>query len=281
MLALLLAAALAADSTPSCATDLALLDRKMHENYAGYTLELRGERLRRFAIMKAAMQARGEHDHRRPLLLRTARLHRLVRRSASVHLAEWPRRFGGDCTAGWRGRPSDAERIGCSRLLSPQQRQARSHRRHLVRPWVTRRHRPRFGLGPRRIRGRRPVERHEYVGSGRRSGADHAPRRRDLRRRSVGTQLLAPPSPGWRCLPARAASTLAGNLGKEYPVAAADSGTLDPVDPHRPVLYRRNGTLVFAIPSHDGFRAVIDSMVAAPRDGAEPRRPDDHRPAWQ
>jgi hypothetical protein len=29
------------------------------------------------------------------------------------------------------------------------------------------------------------------------------------------------------------------------------------------VLYRRNGTFVFAIPSHDGFQPVIDSMVAA------------------
>ncbi len=54
-----------------------------------------------------------------------------------------------------------------------------------------------------------------------------------------------------------------GIWGKAFPVAAADSGTLDPVDPHCPVLYRHTGTLVFAIPSHDGFKSVIDSMVAA------------------
>jgi C-terminal processing protease CtpA/Prc len=56
-----------------------------------------------------------------------------------------------------------------------------------------------------------------------------------------------------------------GIWGKEFPVPAADSGTLDPVDPHRPTLYRRNGTLVFAVPSNDGFKSVIDSMVAAHR----------------
>ena len=48
-------------------------------------------------------------------------------------------------------------------------------------------------------------------------------------------------------------------------MSAADTNTLDPVDPHRPVLYKRNGTLVFAIPYRDGFKAVIDSMVEAHR----------------
>ena len=56
-----------------------------------------------------------------------------------------------------------------------------------------------------------------------------------------------------------------GIWGKAFPVSAADTNTLDPVDPHRPVLYKRNGTLVFAIPSHNGFKAVIDSMVEAHR----------------
>lgn len=59
-LALVLAAA-PADSTPDCATDLALLDRKLHEDYAGYTLELRGARLRQFAAMKGTMQTRAAH----------------------------------------------------------------------------------------------------------------------------------------------------------------------------------------------------------------------------
>ena len=58
-----------------------------------------------------------------------------------------------------------------------------------------------------------------------------------------------------------AAATLAGIWGKEFPVPAADSGTLDPVDAHRPVVYRKNGTLVFAIPSHNGFKPALDSLV--------------------
>ena len=57
-----------------------------------------------------------------------------------------------------------------------------------------------------------------------------------------------------------------GIWGKEFPVPAADAGTLDPVDPHRPVLYRRNRTFVFAIPSHNGFGRVVDSLVNANRD---------------
>src|SRR5690349_19640743 len=49
-----------ADSTLSCATNLALLERKMHLDYAGYTLELRGDRLTKFAAMKRAAQLRAE-----------------------------------------------------------------------------------------------------------------------------------------------------------------------------------------------------------------------------
>jgi hypothetical protein len=56
-----------------------------------------------------------------------------------------------------------------------------------------------------------------------------------------------------------------GIWGKEYPVLAADSGTLDRTDPHRPVVYRRNGTLVFAIPSHNGFKLALDSLIARHR----------------
>jgi hypothetical protein len=46
------------DTLPDCSTDLDLLERKIHQNYAGYVLELRGDRLTRFASMKAAAQTR-------------------------------------------------------------------------------------------------------------------------------------------------------------------------------------------------------------------------------
>ena len=51
-----LPAAAAADSLPSCSTDLDRLEHKLQQDYAGYTLELRGERLSRFAAMKTAAQ---------------------------------------------------------------------------------------------------------------------------------------------------------------------------------------------------------------------------------
>src|SRR5690349_2573515 len=44
--------AAARDTLLTCRTDLSLIDRKLHEDYAGYTLELRGARLRAFAAMK-------------------------------------------------------------------------------------------------------------------------------------------------------------------------------------------------------------------------------------
>src|SRR5689334_19249160 len=48
------------DSTRPCSTTLALLERTMHLDYAGYTLELRGDRLTRFAAMKSAAQQRAD-----------------------------------------------------------------------------------------------------------------------------------------------------------------------------------------------------------------------------
>src|SRR5215471_14251622 len=51
------------DTLPNCSTDLDLVERKIHQNYAGYTLELRGERLARFASMKAAAQTRARQTN--------------------------------------------------------------------------------------------------------------------------------------------------------------------------------------------------------------------------
>jgi len=53
-----------------------------------------------------------------------------------------------------------------------------------------------------------------------------------------------------------------GLWGKEFPVAKADSGLLDPKDPHRPTLMVRHGTIVVSVPSHDpSFKARLDSLV--------------------
>ena len=53
-----------------------------------------------------------------------------------------------------------------------------------------------------------------------------------------------------------------GIWGKEFPVARADSGLLDPVDAHRPTLVARDGTVIVSIPSHDGSnKQILDSLV--------------------
>ena len=55
-----------------------------------------------------------------------------------------------------------------------------------------------------------------------------------------------------------------GMWGKEFPVAASDRGWLDPTDAHRPTLVARSGTVIVSIPSHDGpYKAVLDSLIRA------------------
>ena len=44
-------------------------------------------------------------------------------------------------------------------------------------------------------------------------------------------------------------------------------------------VYRKNGTLVFAIPSHNGFKPVLDSLVARHRAELSVGGPAHHRPA--
>jgi hypothetical protein len=55
-----------------------------------------------------------------------------------------------------------------------------------------------------------------------------------------------------------------GIWGKAFPVPAADSGTLDPADVHRPTLAVRHGAVVISMPSHDpAYKPVLDSLLAA------------------
>jgi len=55
-----------------------------------------------------------------------------------------------------------------------------------------------------------------------------------------------------------------GMWGKAFPVPAADSGLLDPVDPHRPTLVVRPGAVVISMPSHDpAYKRALDSLVSA------------------
>lgn len=53
-----------------------------------------------------------------------------------------------------------------------------------------------------------------------------------------------------------------GIWGKAYPVAAADSGLVDPADAHRATLVVRGTTPVISIPSHDPtYKGALDSLL--------------------
>jgi hypothetical protein len=260
------ATATGGDSTLSCATDLALLERKVHLDYAGFTLELRGDRLRDFAAMKARLQPRADRAAGDDACYEVLRdfvdwfddPHLFVYQSTALDTAETSRR------------------AGAVEHRAIDERAVRAYyQRHLASLdpvegiWYDRGLRVAIlhdsARGPNEFVAVilasdttlwRPGDVRAHFGRRRDGSYDVRLSERNFarvrRRGEVYRHVLLRLSPGiW---------------GKEYPVPASDSGTLDPVDPHRPVLYRRNGTLVFAIPSHDGFRVVIDSMVNANRD---------------
>lgn len=261
-ISLLLLLIAASDSAPSCATDLALLDRKLHDNYAGYTLELRGDRLRQFAAMKATVQQRADRatgddcyfvlrdftdwfDDPHLFIYQSAELDSADsrRRQAAVARrtltepaarAYFTRRGARlDPIEGiWYDRglrvaivPDSAKGAGhfVAVLLAAD---TSSWTPGSVRAFIVRRHDGSYDVD---LSARNYAVAHRHA--------------------AIYRHVLLRMSPGiW---------------GKAFAVPAADSGTLDPIDPHRPVLYRRNGTMVFAVPSHDGFKAMLDSMVAA------------------
>jgi len=264
-LALLLATA-PSDSAPSCAADLAMLERKMHDNYAGYTLELRGEHLRQFAAMKAAMQQRADSASGdgcyfvlRDFVDWFDDPHLFVYQIADVDSAETSRRAAAVAKRG-------VTEAGARHYF--QQRGTRLDPIEGI--WYDRGLRVAIVPDSAKGAGRfvavllasdtttwTPGSVRAYIAK-RRDGAYDV----DLSQPNYSVSHLR--GEIYRHVLLRLSP---GIWGKAFPVPAADTGTLDPVDPHRPVLYERNGTMVFAIPSHDGFKAVIDSMVAAHASG--------------
>jgi transposase len=240
---------LSSEPPPSCATDLALLERKLHLDYAGYTLELRGDRLRAFAAMKAAAQLRADSttgDACYVVLRDFAEWfddpHLFIFENSAVDTAETARRAA---TVERRNVSEEAARAyfrAHARTLDP-----------IEGIWYDRG--LRVAIVPDSARGRSAfaaiLQASDTsiwpVGAVRARITRRAPNSYDVllcernyalmhRRAEIFRHVLLRLSPGiW---------------GKEFPIPAADSGTLDPVDAHRPVLYRRNGTLVFAIPSN-------------------------------
>jgi hypothetical protein len=261
--ALLAVALLAAppDSTPSCSTSLALLERTMHLDYAGYTLELRGDRLKRFAGMKAALQERADRtrgddcyfvlrdfaawfDDPHLFVYQTMRVdtaesrrraERVERRTVTEESArEYYRRRG--------ARLAPIEGIWYDRgmrvAVVPDSSLGAGHWVALLLTSDT------TGWSPGAVRARFT----RRAGGGYDAEVSERNYAHAYRRAEIYRHVLLRFSPGiW---------------GKEFPVAPADSGTLDPVDPHRPFVYRKNGTIVYAIPSHNGYKPALDSLVA-------------------
>jgi len=254
-----------ADTSLSCAADLALLERKMHLDYAGYAMELRGQRLRDFAEMKAAAQARADSTRGEACYFV---LRDFVDWFDDPHLFLYERAVID--SAETRRRAATVER----RSISEQDARAYfRNRRSRLDPiegiWYDRGLRVAIVPDSSRL----PNGYVAVVLAGDTIGWPPGAVRARITRRDGNKYDVALSTPSYAQVHRRGViyrhvvlRLSPGIWGKEFPVAPVDSGTLDPVDPHRPVLYRRNGTMVFAIPSHDGFRGVIDSLVNANRD---------------
>jgi hypothetical protein len=243
---------------------LALLERKMHLDYAGYTLELRGDRLMQFATMKRALQERADRTRGddcyfvlRDFVEWFDDPHLFVFQSTRLDTAETARR---------------AATVERRNLTEPAARDYYRRRGTRLDPiegiWYDRGMRvavvPDSALGPGRFVA-------VMLSSDTSLWSAGAVRARFTRRAGGGYDAIVA-EPNYARAHRRAQihrhvllRFSPGIWGKEFPVPAADSGTLDPVDPHRPVVYRRNGTLVFAIPSHNGFKPPLDSLVAQHR----------------
>lgn len=259
---LLLLGAAPTDSTPSCSADVAALNRKLQQDYAGYTLELNGERLQQFTVMKSKLEARAARTVGdacyyvlRDFVDWFDDPHVFIYQFASIDSAESSRRRASVATRGLTEKSARAYFAQRGAKLDPIEGIWYDRALHVAIVPDSAKGPGRFVavmLAPdtstwsagsvRAFIARRPDGSYDVDLSGRDYSVRHL-------HGAIYRHVLLRLSPGmW---------------GKAFPVPAADSGTLDPVDPHRPVLYRRNGTLVFAIPSHDGFKPVIDSMVAA------------------
>ena len=254
-----------ADSTLSCATNLALLERKMMLDYAGYTLELRDERLTQFATMKRAAQQRADRTTGDDCYFVLNDFvewfddpHLFVYQSTRLDTAETTRRAAA------------VTRLNVTEASAREYYRRRAARLDPIEGiWYDR------GL-------RVAVLPDSALGAGHFVAVMLSSDTSTWRPGAVRARFTRRPNGGYDAQVAEPNHALAhrnaaiyrhvllrfspGIWGKEFPVAPADSGTLDPVDPHRPVVYRRNGTLVFAVPSHSGFKPALDSLVANHRD---------------
>ena len=256
----------AGDSTPTCLQDLEGLNRTVQADYAGFRLEITGTRREAFDRMLAGLQKRavGASGDGCLTILQSytnffADPHLFIFQSTRLDSAESARRA------------AQVERLPGG--VESAQAYLRNHADHLdpiegvwgasgLRVAVVREP----GRGPRSfvavvfdgdtsawtpgtVRGR-------FVKTGDNQYDGEVFERnfaRRLVRPAIYKRVLLRFDPGmW---------------GKESPVLAADSGLVDPVDPHRATLVIRSGVPILSIPSHDPtYQPVLDSLLATNRD---------------
>lgn len=253
------------DSSLSCETNLALLERRMMLDYAGYTLELRGDRLTAFAAMKREAQrkastADGDDCYfvLRDFIAWFDDPHLFLFESTRLDSAETSRRAASVARAGVTEASARAYFARRGPRLDP-----------IEGIWYDRGLRVAIVPDSQAGAGRFVAVMLSSDSSTWQPGAIRArfaPRpdgRYDAEVRETNHAVVHRRGEIFRHVVLRLSP---GMWGKAFPVAPADTATLDPVDPHRPVVYRRNGTLVFAIPSHNGYKRALDSLVAQYRD---------------
>ena len=255
-----------ADSTPTCAQDLEALDRRLQADYGGFQLEIRGTRRAAFDRMLGELRPRATRatgDACFAILRAYADFfddpHVFIYQSTRLDTAETSRRAAGadhvaltadDALAYFRRNAARLDPIegiwyagGLRVAVVPDARAGTGHFTAVVLTgdtsiWV-----------PGAVRARLTRTR-----DGRYEGElferNYA---RRLVRAAIYRHVLLRLDPGiW---------------GKEMPLSAADSGLLDPVDPHRATLVLRDGVPVLSIPSHDpAYRPWLDSLLRARRD---------------
>ena len=257
--------ATAADSLPNCSTDLDLLERKLHQDYAAYTLELRGERLASYATMKAAAQKRARQTQGpdcfyvlRDFVDWFADPHLFIYQSSRIDTAETTRRARSverrtvteaDARAYYTRRGAKLDPVegiwydeGLRVAILPDSSRAGSFVAVVLTSdtstWTPGAVRAHFA--------RRSAGGYDVDMLARNYASSH-------QRGHIYRHILLQLAPGlW---------------AKEFPVAAPDSGTVDPVDPHRPTMFMRGATPVFSIPSHNpSYKKTFDSLVVANKD---------------
>ena len=247
---------------PSCADDIGFLQAKIQANYAGFLLEVTGAKRRAFDRMIAGVRTRAARDPAAdclPLLRQVTNWfedpHLFIFESTRIDTAESGRRARavamsdmdeGKARAYYARQASHLDPIegiwydGPLRMaVVPVPQAGRGHFMAVVLRSDT----SSWPVGAIRARLHRVGNRyHAEVYT-----AKYALRHLDG---DIYKHVMLRLSPGiW---------------GKEYPVAAADSGLLDPVDVHRATFAKRGAAIVISIPSHDPtYRGAFDSLMAA------------------